>query len=152
MFLNVWNFSHISRAYISKSKRWFNVKSSTYFHMKTKILIYFQICISVPLNSFFFLYDLYLRNVRRFRLDIKNSLGYILASRKWNFKSLEIPFDQLKLTNDQIMEHDMIHIINPRWILKFKEGCTVCENPYKFTYQNWKDFEYLLLNFTIVMT
>ena len=31
------NFSHISRARISKSKRCFNVKSSTYyFHMKDK--------------------------------------------------------------------------------------------------------------------
>ena len=36
---------------ISKSKRCFNVKSSTlYFHMKTKILADFQICISVPLS------------------------------------------------------------------------------------------------------
>ena len=29
----------------------FNVKSSTYFHMKTKILADFQICVSVPLNQ-----------------------------------------------------------------------------------------------------
>ena len=36
--------------HISKSKRCFNVKSSTYcFHMKSKILVDFQICISVPL-------------------------------------------------------------------------------------------------------
>ena len=35
---------------ISKSKMCFNVKSSTYyFHMKTKILADFKICISVPL-------------------------------------------------------------------------------------------------------
>ena len=45
------NFSHISRAYISKSKRCFNVKSSTYYlHMKTKILTDFKICTSAPLN------------------------------------------------------------------------------------------------------
>ena len=44
------NFSHISRSHISKSKRCFNVKSSTYyFHLKTKILADFQICISVPI-------------------------------------------------------------------------------------------------------
>ena len=44
-------FSHISRAHISKSKRCFNVKSSTYyFLMKTKIFTDFQICISVPLK------------------------------------------------------------------------------------------------------
>ena len=44
------NFSRISRVHISKSKMCFNVKSSTYyFHMKTKILADFQICISVPL-------------------------------------------------------------------------------------------------------
>ena len=36
---------------ISKSKRCFKVKSSTYyFHMKTKILADFQACISVPLK------------------------------------------------------------------------------------------------------
>ena len=35
---------------MSKSKRFFNVKSSAYyFYMKTKILTDFQICISVPL-------------------------------------------------------------------------------------------------------
>ena len=42
----------MSRANISKSKKYFNVKSSTYyFHMKTKILADFQICISVPLTG-----------------------------------------------------------------------------------------------------
>ena len=45
-------FSHISRGHISKSKRYFNVKSSTYcFHMKTEILADFQICISVPFRT-----------------------------------------------------------------------------------------------------
>ena len=39
------------RAYISKSKRRLNVKSSTYyFHMKTKILADFQICFSISLK------------------------------------------------------------------------------------------------------
>ena len=48
MFVN--KILHISRPHISKSKRCFNVKSSTcYFHMKTKILVDFQICISLPL-------------------------------------------------------------------------------------------------------
>ena len=50
MFLNVCKqtFHIISRAQISKSKRCFDVKSSTYnFHMK--ILADCQICISVPL-------------------------------------------------------------------------------------------------------
>ena len=38
--------------HISNSKRCFDVKSSTsYFHVKTKILADFQICISVPLSS-----------------------------------------------------------------------------------------------------
>ena len=42
----------ISRAHISKSKRFLNVKSSKYyFHTKTKILANFQICISVPLKQ-----------------------------------------------------------------------------------------------------
>ena len=45
--------SHISLAHISKSKRCFNVKSSRYyFHVKTKILVNFQIRISVPLTFF----------------------------------------------------------------------------------------------------
>ena len=44
-------FSHISHARISKCKRCFNVKYSTYdFHMKTRILADFQICTSVPLS------------------------------------------------------------------------------------------------------
>ena len=43
---------HISRAHISKNKRRFNVKSSTYyFHMKTKMLADFQICISTSLED-----------------------------------------------------------------------------------------------------
>ena len=48
MFVNeLFPYSH---AHISKSKRCFNVESSAYyFHMKTKILEDFQICISVPL-------------------------------------------------------------------------------------------------------
>ena len=47
MFVN----KHISRAHISKSRRYFTANSSTYyFHMKTKILADFQICISVPLS------------------------------------------------------------------------------------------------------
>ena len=50
MFLNVCKQTfHVS--HVPKSKRYFNVKSSTYyFHMKTKILTDFQICISVPLR------------------------------------------------------------------------------------------------------
>ena len=48
MFVN--KISHISLAYISKGKIYFNVKSSIYyFHMKTKILTDFEMCISVPL-------------------------------------------------------------------------------------------------------
>ena len=46
------NKPSISCAYISKSKRCFDVKYSTcYFHMKIKILTDFQICISLPLNT-----------------------------------------------------------------------------------------------------
>ena len=49
MFIN--KFFTYSRAHNSKSKRFFNAKSSTYyFHMKTKILADFQICVSVPLT------------------------------------------------------------------------------------------------------
>ena len=47
MFVNK-TFTHLTCA---ESKRCFNVKSSIYyFHMKTKILADFQICISVPLK------------------------------------------------------------------------------------------------------
>ena len=45
-------FNIFYRMHILKSKRYFNVKSSTcYLHMKTKILADFQICISVPLKG-----------------------------------------------------------------------------------------------------
>ena len=48
----VTNSSHISRVHISKIKSCFNLKFSTYyFHMKTKILSDFQICISASLSS-----------------------------------------------------------------------------------------------------
>ena len=55
LFFNVCKQSHFSHifshfSHISKSKRCFNVKSSTYFHMKTKILLDFQICVSAPLR------------------------------------------------------------------------------------------------------
>ena len=43
----------MSCAHISKSKRLFNVKPTTYhFHMKTDMLADFQICVSVPFNVF----------------------------------------------------------------------------------------------------
>ena len=48
MFVN--KLSHISRAYTSKRKKYFNVKSLTYyFHVKMMILANFQICISALL-------------------------------------------------------------------------------------------------------
>ena len=55
LFLNAYKqVFYISRAYTSKSKSCFNMKSSTYyFHMKAKILADFQICISVPLMFLF---------------------------------------------------------------------------------------------------
>ena len=41
-------FSHISRAHISKRERCFNAKSLTYyFHVKTKVLADFEICIKL---------------------------------------------------------------------------------------------------------
>ena len=49
MFVNKL-FTYLTGA-ISKNKRRSNVKSSTFhFHIKTKILTDFQICISVPLS------------------------------------------------------------------------------------------------------
>ena len=49
MFVNKF-FIYLTCAYL-KSKRCFDVKSSTYyFHMKTKILADFQICINFPLR------------------------------------------------------------------------------------------------------
>ena len=53
MFVNkLFTYSHnFSRAQISKGKRYFKVKSSTYyFHLKTKILADFQTCISLTLS------------------------------------------------------------------------------------------------------
>ena len=69
-FVKFSNFSHILRAHIWKSKRCFNVKSSTnYFQMTTKILAAFQICISVPLRFFRVLTHVFF-NMRHFRLQI----------------------------------------------------------------------------------
>ena len=69
-FVNFSNFSHILRAYISKRKRCFDVKSSTnYFHMTMKILADFQICISVPLRFFRVLTHIFFC-MRHFRLQI----------------------------------------------------------------------------------
>ena len=49
MFVN--KLTYTSRSHISKCKRCFSVKSLTYyFHVKTKLLAEFQICISVPLE------------------------------------------------------------------------------------------------------
>ena len=42
--------SHMSHAHILKRERYFNMESSTYyFHVKAKIFLDFQICISVLL-------------------------------------------------------------------------------------------------------
>ena len=50
MFVNKL-FTYLTCAYL-RSKRCFNVKTSTsYFHTKMKILVDFQICISVPLKT-----------------------------------------------------------------------------------------------------
>ena len=69
-FVNFSNFSHILRAHIWKSKRCFNVKSSTnYFQMTTKILADIRICISVPLRFFRVLTRVFF-NMRHFRLQI----------------------------------------------------------------------------------
>ena len=58
----------MSRVHISKNKRCFNVKSSTYyFHMKTKILAYPQICISVPLTLE---RTVFLKNFKNFFYDV----------------------------------------------------------------------------------
>ena len=53
MFINKL-FIYLMYAYLSfLIKRFFNMKSSTYyFHMKTKILADFEICISVPLSCY----------------------------------------------------------------------------------------------------
>ena len=50
MFLNVCKQTfHISHVRIPQKVKGFNVKY--YFQMKTKMLIYFQICIGVPLMT-----------------------------------------------------------------------------------------------------
>ena len=50
MFVNK-HFTYLNCELVSKSKKCLNVKSPVcYFHMKTKILADFQVCISVPLK------------------------------------------------------------------------------------------------------
>ena len=61
---------HILRRHISKNKRCFNLKSSAnYFHMKTKTLADFQICIS-GLLKFYRVSSHIFFNMRYFRLQI----------------------------------------------------------------------------------
>ena len=78
MFLNVCKqtFHILSRVHISKRKRCFNAKFSTYFfHMKIKILADFQIYISVPFSK-----------------------AIILWYRGWTFCSLLVNFCSLLVT------------------------------------------------------
>ena len=54
MFLHVYltNILYISGEYISKIKKWCNVKPSAHhFYVKTKILVNLYICISVSLKA-----------------------------------------------------------------------------------------------------
>ena len=76
MFVNT-NFSHISRAHISISKGYFNAESSTYhFHMKAKVLVDFQICISVPLTYRSFTFNLRFSYARKHKVRLsKNVCG-----------------------------------------------------------------------------
>ena len=84
MFIN--NFSHISRVRISKNKKCFNVKSLTYyFHKKTKILAYFQICISALLTS----RELGFSSNRS--VTWLHSVMYFLI---WRWNSLQFPHSQ----------------------------------------------------------
>ena len=82
MFLNVCtkNFSHISRAHVSKSKRCFDVKSTTYyFPIKTEMLTDFQICIRVPLMIA--LYCLRAKSNKSKRSQFERAwLGFIFVS------------------------------------------------------------------------
>ena len=68
------------RAHISKSKRCFNVKFSTYyFHMKRKILTDFQICISVPLSVIAF------KDIGQFSIPrVEKNMLYCLTVNKSN--------------------------------------------------------------------
>ena len=76
MFVN--NLSQISRTHVSKSKTYFNVKSSKYyFHEKTNILADFKICVSVPLST---------RNVL---VIVSNSLS---SHKQSSFLKIEMPF------------------------------------------------------------
>ena len=85
MFLNVCKQTcNISHACISQSVKGFNVKSSTYyFHVTTKILADFQICISVPL---IFTYH-YLQQRIRFLIftgDLDHKLHHLNSLRSIN--------------------------------------------------------------------
>ena len=86
------NFSHISCAHISKNKKCFNVKFSTYyFHMKTKILADFQICISVPLKHVYKQCSLFCLFCFGLELLIKMQKSWFLRLQKPGlFKFLQI--------------------------------------------------------------
>ena len=69
--------------YISKSKWCFNVKSSVYcFHMKTKMLVNFQICIGIPLKEKDLMPLLW--------TSTRNRQTYKIHSRNWNLILLAV--------------------------------------------------------------
>ena len=83
MFLNVCKQTiHISQVHISQNVEGFNVKSSTYyFHVKTKRLADFQICISDPLTKSFVIDIQVLSQTRNDFLLYKRNVSYSEPSR-----------------------------------------------------------------------
>ena len=78
--------SHNSQARITKSIKVFNVKSPTYyFHMKMKVLVDFQICISVPLIG----YNLKAINLRNLKLGIIRHQSFLLKTHKNHLENLD---------------------------------------------------------------
>ena len=83
MFLNVCKQTfHISFVHISrKLKGAFNVKFSTYyFHVKTKMLADFQICISVPLTT-----EVLNRKIYEIDFRVSDQLVTRCHLRIWNY-------------------------------------------------------------------
>ena len=77
------------RVYISKNKWCFNVKSSVYcFHMKTKMLANFQICIGIPLKEKDLMPLLW--------TSTRNRQTYKIHSRNWNLILLAVNTLMLK--------------------------------------------------------
>ena len=127
------NFSHILRSDISKSKRYFHVKSSTYcFYKKTKILADFQICISVPLSK---IYSCMLQETTVLQFDIFNKWKWYFDENNVHLCKEGLKWRRQKTKNTYFANNQQL------WI-KFTYNYFTQNNGLILHYRNTADISY----------